>query len=97
MAISGYEASIIKGMLLRGDKQQWIVAYFGGDLNPGRIADINTGKTWTEVAAAHADQLPPPGPYAGARSMLKARETLQALRDLIDETLQELNAYEARD
>jgi len=61
MSIDAEEAALIKGMLVRGDKQQWIVAWFGGEHNSGRIADINTGKKWSEIKPAKAGELPPPG------------------------------------
>lgn len=51
-------ASLIKGMLLRGDSQSNIAAFFL--VNGGRIAEINTGKTFEEVKAKPATKLPPP-------------------------------------
>jgi len=62
MRVTDEYAAIIKGMLARGDKQQWIVACFGGDFNQGRIADIATGKTFSHVKKA-TKGLPPQGPY----------------------------------
>jgi hypothetical protein len=35
MKITEDDAAVIKGMLARDDKQQWVVAWFGGDINPG--------------------------------------------------------------
>lgn len=55
------DAGIIKGMLARGDKQQEIVASFGGQFNPGRISEINTGKRFSEVQAINELDLPPKG------------------------------------
>lgn len=94
MAIDAHDAALIKGMLKRGDRQSDIAAFFGGDVNSGRIAEINTGQRWPEVSAAAPEKLPPPGPYMGARSALKARETLTALRELIDEALKEIDDWE---
>lgn len=97
MALDKADAALIRGMLLRGDRQQDIAAWFGGDVNSGRISEINTGKKWSAVPAARPENLPPPGPYQiGVRSALKARETLQALRDLIDQTLDEITAWETK-
>ena len=97
MALDKADVGLIKGMLLRGDRQQDIAAWFGGDVNSGRISEIHTGKTWTEVAVAPPESLPPPGPYMlSVRSALKAKETLRALRDLIDQTLEEVAAWERR-
>jgi len=44
MSIDAEEAALIKEMLVRGDKQQWIVAWFGGEHNSGRIADITPAR-----------------------------------------------------
>jgi hypothetical protein len=54
------EASLIKGMLARGDLQSDIAAYFR--VNGGRISEINTGQRFSEIAAV-IDNLPPQGPY----------------------------------
>jgi hypothetical protein len=81
-------------MIVRGDRQSDIAAYFG--VNGGRIAEINTDKYGADVRAAPLDQLLPPGPYfASGRNTNRARETLVALRDLIDQTLTEMNEWEA--
>jgi hypothetical protein len=57
------QAAIIKGMLRRGDHQQYIVAWFGGVFNPGRVSAIKTGQKFADVAPAPETDLPPPGPY----------------------------------
>jgi hypothetical protein len=94
MALSAAEVAIVKGMLARGDRQSDIAAYFGE--NGGRISEINTGLRWANIAAAAPDVLPPPGPYfISGRAALKAKETLTALRDLIEDTLQEIEAWES--
>lgn len=51
-------ASLIKGMLKRGDDQSDIAAFFL--VNGGRVAEINNGKRYPEVRAAQPDYLPPP-------------------------------------
>jgi hypothetical protein len=51
-------ASLIKGMLIRGDDQSDIAAFFL--VNGGRIAEINNGKRFAEVKSAKHDDLPPP-------------------------------------
>lgn len=61
------DASIIKGMLARGDRQADIGAWFG--LNHGRINELkkmSTGhaKKFRDVAPAPPHALPPPGPYS---------------------------------
>jgi hypothetical protein len=62
------DAAIIKGMLRRGDKQQWIAAWFGGEINSGRVAEISTGAKFAEINAAAEEDLPPPGPYISGRA-----------------------------
>ena len=94
MAFSKDEIAVIKGMLARGDVQSHIAAYFGSS-NSGRISEINTGQKGADVAAAPEEQLPPPGPYfVSGRSIIRATETLTALRDLIDQTLEEMRGFE---
>ncbi|OAF05443.1 hypothetical protein AYJ54_00625 [Bradyrhizobium centrolobii] len=100
MALSDGEIAIIKGMLARGDRQSDIAAYFGGS-NGGRVSEINTGNSAlgrraSTIAAASSSELPPPGPYfVSGRAAIRAKETLAALRDLIDQTLEEINNWEA--
>jgi hypothetical protein len=101
MAFTDKEIAIIKGMLARGDTQSHIAAYFGNS-NSGRISEINTeadentlGRRAQAIAAASQSELPPPGPYyISGRAMIRATETLTALRDLIDQTLEEMRNYE---
>jgi hypothetical protein len=93
MALSDADVAVIKGMLARGDRQSDIAAWFG--CNGGRIAEINTGKRGALIAPASERLLPPSGPYTvSVRGALKAREALTALRELIDETLTEVEAWE---
>jgi len=95
MAFSDAEISIIKGMIARGDTQSHIAAYFG-NANGGRISEINTGKRGVGIAAAPQSDLPPPGPYfTSGRASIRAKETLQALRDLIDGALTDLESFES--
>lgn len=101
MAFTDNEISIIKGMLARGDTQSHIAAYFGNS-NSGRISEINTeqedralGRRARSIAPAAQSELPPPGPYfTSGRAVIRAKETLAALRDLIDQTLEEMQSYE---
>ena len=86
------DVALIKGMLKRGDKQSDIAAWFG--TNGGRISEINTEQKWKEVKAAPEKDLPPPGPYMAHRSAYKAKQTLTALRDLVDQTLAEIANWE---
>ena len=59
------DASIVKGMLRRGDRQHDIAAWFG--VNGGRVAEISTGAKFRHVQPADEDELPPPGPYLSGR------------------------------
>lgn len=93
MALSDWDISLVKGMLARGDRQSDIAAWFG--CNSGRVAEINTGQRGAERPTAAAHVLPPPGPYTvSVRGAMKARETLGALRDLIDETIAEVDKWD---
>ena|SRR5690625_4172923 len=92
MALDKREISIVKGTIARGDRQHDIAAYFG--VNGGRIAEINTGATGAHISAAPKCILPPAGPYMAGRSALKARDTLLALRDLIDEAIADIEGFE---
>lgn len=94
-ALNNREIAIVKGMLNRGDRQHDIAAYFG--INSGRIAEINTGERGQGIVAALAADLPPAGPYISGRSALHARDTLKAVRDLIDEAIEEIDIWERAD
>jgi hypothetical protein len=63
-------------MILRGDRQHDIAAWFG--VNGGRIGFISTGKKFPNVAAEAADKLPPPGPYLTGRDAHAAMIALEA-------------------
>ena len=47
--LSDRDASIVKGMLARGDRQHDIAAWFG--VNGGRIGEIATGRKFRSVVA----------------------------------------------
>lgn len=62
MGFNYRETQVVKGMLLRGDKQHDIASYFG--VNGGRVAEVSTGDCdYPNAAPLSSDQLPPPGPY----------------------------------
>lgn len=94
MALTNHEIAIAKGMLLRGDRQHDIAAYFG--INGGRIGEINTNQRGAGIKPAPPETLPPAGPYMAGRSALRARDTLVALRELIDEAIGDIDLYEKR-
>lgn len=95
--ITSDEAAIIKGMLARGDKQQWIVAWFGGELNPGRIAEISTSKKFADVVAAPHAKLPPIGPYVSGRSAHHALVALGPVKAAIDRAIKALTTIDEED
>ena len=95
MPLTDQEIAVVKGMILRGDRQHDIAAYFG--INQGRIGEINSGQRGVGVAAAAPNKLPPAGPYLAGRSALRARDTLVALRELIDDAIKDIDLYEGLD
>jgi hypothetical protein len=84
----------IKGMLIRGDVQSDIAAFFG--TNGGRICEINRGNKHRDIKPLPQDRLPPPGPYLAARWSYEARDTLVAMRDLISDVLTKFDEENAR-
>lgn len=76
MSFTYRETQIVKGMLLRGDKQHDIAAYFG--VNGGRIGEVSTGKCdYPTAPPAPPEKLPPPGPYVGAKTVFEIKEALE--------------------
>ena len=79
------DASIIKGMLARGDKQQDIAAWFG--VNPARIVEIKRGRKFPDAPIAPDRLLPPPGPRGpnGAAIALNGSDpaTVAEVRELL--------------
>jgi hypothetical protein len=71
-------AAIIKGMLVRGDKQSDISACF--QINVGRVAEINTGQRFTDITPALIDRLPPPGPYPSPYDLWNSKQQLWRAR-----------------
>jgi hypothetical protein len=74
ITLDSADAAIIKGMLARGDRQHDIAAWFG--LNGGRVAEIATGAKFSNITAASATALPPPGPYLSGRQVQELVQTL---------------------
>ena len=72
------DAAIVKGMLLRGDRQHDIAAWFG--VNGGRIAEIATGERFWWVKPAESSGLPEAGPYPNGKQAVAAIEALGAAR-----------------
>jgi hypothetical protein len=72
------DASIVKGMLARGDRQHDIAAWFG--VNGGRVGEIASGRKFRKTESAIAALLPPPGPYLSGREAAVMREALETAR-----------------
>ena len=96
--LSDEDAAIVKGMLIRGDRQHDIAAWFG--VNGGRVANVATGKTHASVPVAVPERLPPPGPYLSGRdadaaiyALEEAAVTVNAALDLIRERRKSTEAY----
>lgn len=68
-------------MLVRGDRQHDIAAYFG--VNGGRIAEIAIGQRYRDVATAQADELPPAGPYPCGRDAIAAMRAIKAAKNAV--------------
>lgn len=77
ITLSENDASLVKGMLARGDRQHDIAAWFG--VNSGRIAEIALQRTFFWVEATPLDALPPPGPYPSGSQAMKAEQALKTV------------------
>jgi hypothetical protein len=93
ITLSAADAALIKGMLLRGDRQHDIAAWFG--VNAGRIAEVATGYRFSEVAPAGRDKLPPPGPYPKVREAVAAIEALAAAKKALVAAEETIRRYAA--
>lgn len=83
MTFTYRETQIVKGMLARGDKQHDIASYFG--VNGGRVAEVATGNCdYPNALAADESNLPPPGPYVGAKTVFEIKQSLSNAVDLIE-------------
>lgn len=76
------DAAVIKAMIRRGDRQHDIAAWFG--VNPGRVAEISTGRNFASVAPADRANLPPQGPYPSGRDAAIALEALASARKVLE-------------
>jgi hypothetical protein len=81
VSLSNGDAAIVKGMLVRGDRQHDIAAWFG--VNGGRIGEIATGYSYADIIPAAQTELPPRGPYTTGRDAAVALAALDAARQAI--------------
>lgn len=79
--ISEADAAVVKGMLLRGDRQSDIASCFG--VNQGEIAKIKAGSKHSRVVASPLSELPAPGPYKPVRDYLAYAGELERVRTLL--------------
>jgi hypothetical protein len=78
---------IVKGMLLRGDRQHDIASYFG--VNGARISEIANGtNNYPNAQPMPEADLPPPGPYL-------SKYALQSVIDTLNEAIEALDLAEA--
>jgi|SRR6516162_788540 uncharacterized protein YjbI with pentapeptide repeats len=100
LRLSEAQASLVKGMLLRGDRQHDIAAWFG--VNSGRIAGVKDGKLHPTAPSAQLNELPPPGSpgqfaltamsaLANASRALEDPKSIQRAKQIIDAALSEIN------
>ena len=80
MSLNNREASIVLGMVARGDNEHDIAAWFG--VNQGRIAEVKNGSHGS-ITAAPAAELPPKGPpgIKGRRVRAFCAKALQAIEE----------------
>lgn len=102
MALTNRDASIVLGMVARGDSRHDIAAWFG--VNQARIAEVEAGDYGAVSAAAPSD-LPPKGPpgVKGRRLRGSVRKAIEALdagdteagKKALLEGLEKFDRYEA--
>jgi hypothetical protein len=78
--LTNHDASIVLGMLSRGDRDHDIAAWFG--VNGGRIADVKNGD-FGSITAAESSTLPPKGPpgVKGRRLYRYVEDAIKALKE----------------
>jgi hypothetical protein len=79
--LTDQDASIVKAMLRRGDRQHDIAAWFG--VNGGRVAEIAVGRRFQQVKPADRGNLPPTGPYPTGRDATVALNAIVAARQAL--------------
>jgi len=90
------DAATIRGMVMRGDKQQHIAAYF--DVNPGRVAEVKYDRRFPGVPPAPSHRLPPPGPPKMPESSISGiaadfRREQRRTNEKLDHLLRQLAAF----
>ena len=82
ISLTDEDAAIVKGMLMRGDRQHDIAAWFG--VNGGRIGEIASRHKFSDVEPVPAHLLPPPGPYLAGRDTAVLIRAISQARAALD-------------
>jgi len=102
--LTNSSASVVLGMVARGDREHDIAAWFG--VNQGRIAEVKAGE-FGNLTAAPPSALPPKGPpgLKGRRLREAATKVVQqiesgtvdlpAVRKLLEDALHKFDGHEA--
>lgn len=88
--LTGGDASIIKGMRLRGDRQHDIASWFG--VNPGRVAEVLNGYAFHHIVPAEMKDLPPAGPYLSGRAAVEAVQALMEAKAALAQAEQKIRS-----
>lgn len=92
--LSEKDASIVKGMLHRGDRQHDIASWFG--VNSGRIAEISVRKKFANVLMTR-DNLPPEGPYLTGKELFDAKNRILEQNEKLQNLLTKLDKSHLKD
>jgi hypothetical protein len=87
--LSEGDASLVRGMVRRGDRHHDIAAWFG--VNQGRIAEVNDGSLFPSAPVASASRLPPQGPYTSGRSAHKAIAALENAKEALEDAARNID------
>lgn len=79
----------MKGMIIRGDRQQDVAAYFG--VNQGRIAEIACGSKFANVLPEDVSKLPQPVDPRLYGLMTEAGCNVEQGKDLLPQLIQMRN------
>jgi hypothetical protein len=84
------DASVVLGMVERGDRHHDIAAWFG--VNQGRIAEVISRDKFPDADPAAEDDLPPPGPYSSGQAAHKAVLALEESKKALDTASKNIEA-----
>lgn len=88
ISLTDTDAAIVKGMIVRGDRQHDIAAWFG--VNGGRIGEISSGHAFANISP-QSNNLPPPGPYLTGQQVSNAKSQLSDVRNRLSDLLDEVD------